>query len=98
MGLDQMDRGYLEKMIDSKIAFIPDFVHLARQEEIRKFSQLQSEDDFVFGLILGSIHENFSNYFTKKHGLMPTDEQMIEQTDVISKRMRDIKEAIFQCG
>lgn len=98
MGLDQTDRGYLEKMIDTKITFIPQFISYARQEEIIKNTQLQSEDDFVLGIIVGSIFENFSTYFIQIHGKEATDEQMNEQSDVVFKRMRDMKEAIFQCG
>ena len=98
MVLNEQMRGSLEKTIDHTILKIPKIVRMARTVSAAKEFQVKNPDDFALGLAWGYIIRAFSvHYATKYHG-MPSEEEMNELSDIVIKRTKEIKEAIFKCG
>ena len=98
MPLDDEDRAFLEKTIDTIIKQVPGLVHMARNEEYQKYAQYKEVDDFVLGIATGMIYGAFVQNFVATHQRQHTEDEVAEGNQVILRRMREIKEAIFKCG
>ena len=98
MPLDNEDRAYLEKTIDRTVRQVPDIVTMSRDEGYQKHSQYKEADDFVLGFATGMIYGAFIQYFVARQQRQPTDDEVTEANQVILRRMREIKDAIFNCG
>ena len=98
MALDNEDRAYLEKIIDSIIRQVPIIMTMARTEEYKKFFQYKDEGDVVLALAMGMIYGGFVQYFITRHERNINPDETGETNGVILRRTREIKEAIFKCG
>ena len=98
MVLSDNERGQLEKSIDREISRLKGTVDIARGAMKNKAWGIQNDSDFVLGWSLGSIISDFSHNLTNSRQITPTQEDIDEGVTVISKRIREIKEAIFKCG
>ena len=98
MALDDEDRAFLEKTIDTILKQVPVIVQMARDEGYQKHSQYKEADDFVLGFATGMIYGAFIQYFVARQQRQPTDDEVTEANQVILRRMREIKDAIFKCG
>ena len=98
MALDNDDRAYLEKTIDTTVGQVPGIVQMARDEGYQKHAQIKEADDFVLGFATGIIYGRFVQYFVAIHRRQLSDEETTEGNQVILRRMREIKDAIFNCG
>jgi len=99
MVLDTNDRGQLERSIDIQIKGIPLLISSFRDQDVKKFFQYKDENDVVFGMVFGSIIEKFGFYYNGIHNTdVPPADVASEVLDVIMRRAREIKEAIFKCG
>ncbi len=98
MTLDNEDRAYLEKTIDTTVGQVPGIVQMARIEDYHKHGQYKEADDFVLGFATGIIYGRFVQYFVAVHQRQLSDEETTEGNRVILRRMREIKDAIFNCG
>ena len=98
MALDDEDRVFLEKTIDTIIKQVPDLVKMARVEEYKEFVQYKDEGDLVLGLALGMIYGAFVQYFVTRQQRQANPDEVSGANQVIFRRMREIKDAIFNCG
>jgi len=99
MVLDTIDRGNLERSIDSLIKGIPVLVSQFRNQDVKKLFQYKDENDVVFGMVFGGIIEKFGFYYKVTHNTnAPPAEDSIEIMDIITRRASEIREAIFKCG
>jgi len=96
MALDDEDRVFLEKTIIIKQ--VPDLVKMARVEEYKIFVQYKDEGDLVLGLALGMIYGAFVQYFVTRQQRQANSDEVSGANQVIFRRMREIKDAIFKCG
>ena len=98
MVLDEHDRGFLENIIDSEIKDVPTIMEIARLPRYQKEWQIKSDVDLVLGWTMGSIFSEFGRYYSNRHqeNLAPKDVSQV--VNIIIKRVRGIKEAIFKCG
>jgi len=65
---------------------------------IKKFIQYKDESDVVLALSTGMIYGAFVQYFITKNQRDVNPEEINESNQVILRRTREIKEAIFKCG
>ena len=98
MVLDEEMRGILEKVIDHTISKIPKIVDMARTVSAIRELQIKNPDDFVLGLAWGDIIRAFSERFALKRSGVPSEEETGEISNIVMKRTKEIKEAIFKCG
>jgi len=98
MPLDNEDRAYLEKTIDRTVKQVPDIVQMSRDEGYQKHAQIKEVDDFVLGIATGVIYGGFVEYFVARQQRQVNDDEIAEANQVILRRMREIKDAIFNCG
>jgi len=98
MALSNEERGFLEKLIDEEIKGMKGTIDIARDEKNKKEWQIQDDRDFALGWALSTIFNNFARYISDIHQKR-IDQVDIEQAiEIITKRVRDIKESIFKCG
>ena len=98
MGLDQVDRDFLDKEIGRAVTDVKSTIEMARNEEYRKFTQIANESDFIFGWALGQIVRGFSYFFLIRHGRSTNESEMEEAISRVNTRSKEIKDAIFSCG
>jgi len=98
MALSDEERGFLEKLIDGSIKEIKSTIDIARNESNRKEWQIQNDGDFALGWAMGTIFDNFALYLTNSRQRNPEHEDIEQAVEIITKRVREIKEAIFKCG
>ena len=98
MVLDDQMRGKLEKIIDQSILGVPQTVDMARIVSAAKEFQIKNPDDFALGITWGVILRAISECFATMYDRMPSEEERNEISDIVLKRTKEIKEAIFKCG
>ena len=97
MGLDQVDRDFLEKEITRAVTDVKSTIEMTRNEEYRKFTQITNESDFTFGWTLGQIERGFSYFFLIRHGRNANESEIEEAISRINVRSKEIKDAIISC-
>ena len=96
MVLSQGLRGSLENYIDHMIkVHVPLIVSRFRQKEVKDTLQYKNEEDFLYGAIYGAITYGFMERYISN---ISTEDEALEIRDIIVRRMRDVKEAIFKTG
>jgi len=98
VALDNEDRAFLEKTIDSIINQVPAIMTMTRTEEYKKFIQYKHEWDVVLALAMGMIYGVLTQYFITRHERTTNPDETSESNQVIFRRTREIKDAIFKCG
>ena len=98
MTLSNEERGQLEKSIDNQIKKLKTTVDIARGATKNKEWGVKNDADFALGWSLGSIIADFSHNLTNLRQVNPPQEDIDEGVSIITKRIREIKEAIFYCG
>ena len=98
MTLSDIERGQLEKSIDNEIKKLKGTVDIARGAIKNKAWGVKNDQDFALGWSLGSIISDFSHNLTSSRQVNPPQEDIDEGVSIITKRIREIKEAIFKCG
>jgi len=96
VSLDVGTRGTLERIIDKTINHIPHQVRLFRLKKTKL--QIKDENEFVYGLAFGDIYGTFLLYFASIMERQPTDNELDEMIDIIDRRAREIRDAIFKAG
>jgi len=94
MGLTPVDRGVLETFIDKAINEAKMDTRTFADEKVRKAFHINNSEDFVFGMAYGQINASFSAYFTTSHRTLPSVEELVEITDIIFRRLPEIKKSI----
>ena len=96
MGLNEEDRGMLEKIIDATIKVIPEMMVVARANKKRML--IDAEFDFVYGEAFGRCNGGFIMYYTITHDKPATPDERNEVWDIIEKRAQELREAVFKTG
>jgi len=98
MVLGDQIRGKVEKIIDEVISGIPKNVDMTRTVSAAKEFQIKNPDDFALGIAWGVILGAISECYVTMYDRVPSEEEMSEVSDIVIKRTKEIKEAIFKCG
>jgi hypothetical protein len=99
MSLDYTDRGILEKIIEHEIENIPIFLSKFRDLRIKSEYQITNPEEFCYGRTYGTIIARFEAYYSSNHNANTiSDKVMKELGEIVQKHLRDIKDAIFNCG
>ena len=96
MTLNQEDRAFLDKDFFQFLDQIPSIVLLSRTEDYKMSIQFNGADDFVLGFTNGMLWVGFINYFVSRHKRELAEDEAKEFFDILHKRNRVIKEAIFK--
>ena len=91
-------RGVLEQYIDSIVIAIPNIIRVFFDPSKKARLQIQNENDFVLGVALGNIQNAFLTTFVSTQARYPTQEELTEISNVIFKRIPEIRDAIFSTG
>lgn len=96
MTLSQVSRGMLEQIIDNAIRSVPSYLRIMFQHKA-EFG-VKNEADYVLGFSLGSIFQGFLNNFLLTNLRNPNEEELLEASNIIFRRIRDIHNAILETG
>ena len=91
-------RGVLEQYIDSIVIAIPNIIRVFFDPSKKARLQIQNENDFVLGVALGNIQNAFLTTFVSTQARYQTQEELTEISNVIFKRIPEIRDAIFSTG
>jgi len=97
MNLTSEERGQLEKAIDEAINIIPPTLPVLRKEDSPLGKHVENKEDFVLGQMIGWTFGIMAEIMARK-GKSPKADTINEITDVVLKRMPQLKEAIFKQG
>lgn len=100
MSLDVLERGFVEQIIDQKIAQIPWMLKFVRTTEYKKLFQINNEEDYIYGMIHGQILEKYLTYHSMMYPKITAEniEKLQEVSKIIGNRSKEIKETIFKTG
>jgi len=99
MGLSFSERGFLEKIIDAQVKSMQSDMKLYRMPEVKQLLQIKNEEDFAYGVAVGRILTKFEDMFVSyRPGKKPLEDELNEGLDIIIKRLRDLKDSIFESG
>ena len=98
MTIDATMRGLLEQYIDSIVIAIPNIVQAFFDPSKKAQMQIQNEKDFALGVALGNIQNAFLTSFVSIHARYPTLDELSEISNIIFKRMPELRNAIFSAG
>ena len=90
-------RGVLEGLIDQAIEMVPTWVNMARNNNTPEFN-IQRLDDYILGFSQGSIMGIFVSLYRTSLAQDPSPEISIEIAQIIFRRTREIRDAIFNAG
>ena len=98
MAIDATMRGVLEQYIDSIVIAIPNIIRVFFDPSKKARLQIQNENDFVLGVALGNIQNAFLTTFVSTQARYPSPEELTQISNVIFKRIPEIRDAIFSAG
>lgn len=97
MPLNEILRGVLERSIDEGIAGIPTLITTCRQGNPTQ-TGIKTIEDYIFGLVQGKILGQFGAIYKMVYSQNPTPDIAQEVIDILFRRSREIREAIFRQG
>ena len=97
MSLTEYMRGVLENLIDQAINMTPIFVNIARNNNPPEFG-ITTLDDYVLGIVQGSIMGTFVSFYRSSLAQDLPPNLQIEVGQIIFRRPKDIRDAIFKTG
>ena len=80
--------------IDAGIQHIPSLIRRFTREPIRSLLEVENEYDYILGHVIGIFTRTFSAYYTMVLKKAPSDADMMEHTEILFKRLPEIKKAI----
>ena len=95
MVLTAVDRGFLESFIDKIIIEAKKDAKSFADEKTRKAFHIKNSEDFVFGVAYGKINASFSGYYAAFHQRPPDAEELVEISDIIIRRLPEVRKSIF---
>ncbi len=96
MTLDIEARGALEKIIDEAVLVLPGAIKSLRS--FTKDLMVTTESDFILGISVGGIMTDFHRTYSALKKAELTSEDIREELVVITRRSRDIRDAVFKAG
>src|SRR5262245_38945729 len=97
MPLDMRERGALESSIDSAVRGMPGFCRVFRTFLPRELSVKEFED-YAIGFAHEYIVASFNSFYVNVHSQPVHKEIAVEVLQIIYKRSRELKDAIFSAG
>jgi hypothetical protein len=98
MVIDATMRGLLEQYIDSIVIAIPNIEQTFFDPPKKAHLQIQDEKDFALGVALGNIQNAFLTSFVSIQARYPNPEEIEEISDIIFKRIPEIRNSISSAG
>ena len=98
MAIDATMRGLLEQYIDSIVIAIPNIEQTFFDPPKKAQLQIQNEKDFALGVALGNIQNAFLTSFVSIQARYPNLEEIEEISNIIIRRMPEIRNAISSAG
>ena len=95
MGLSSNDRGFLDQVIDRTTNDAKNTKSMFVDPQIKTAFQLKNPEEFVFGRAYGQIFQSFSSYFPTINKRLATEEELQEVSQVIIRRLPELRQAIF---
>jgi hypothetical protein len=95
MSLTEYMRGVLENLIDQSINMTPIFVNMARNNNTSEFG-ITTLDDYVLGIVQGSIMGLFVSFYRSSLAQDLPPNLQTEVGQIIFRRTKEIREAIFK--
>ncbi|MCE9651496.1 MAG: hypothetical protein K8Q89_00290 [Nitrosarchaeum sp.] len=95
MGLNEFDRGSLDKIIDQAINHSKENLNMFIDPKVKQGFHLTNVEDFVFGMVYDEIFHKFGNHFTTFNRRLPNQSENDEIVQVIIKRLAEIRQAIY---
>ena len=95
MVLTAVDRGVLETIIDKAINEAKMNVKTFSEEMVRNSFHIKNIEDFAFGMAYGEINSTFSSYFTASRRALPSADELAEISDIILRRLPELRKSIF---
>jgi len=97
MSLNPYMRGVLENLIDQAINMTSIFVIMARNNNTPEFG-IKTLDDYVLGIVQGSIMGTFVSFYRSSLAQDLPPNLQTEVGQIIFRRTKEIREAIFNVG
>ena len=91
-------RGVLVQIVDDNVRNVPALIEMWRNEAVRQQYQIANAEDFVYGYLLSSIHNQFTLVIQGVERRLPSDQEILESKDIVSRRIPEIRNAIFSKG
>lgn len=98
MELNTETRELLEKIIDNVVGNIDRTVKLFLKTGSKEQLYIQNENDFVLGVIVGIIQQTFLPFFFSVHERIPNEQENSEITNVIFRKLAEVRDSIFKTG
>ena len=98
MSLNPEIRGVLDLLIDGVIAQAPVFAKSFLDPKTTSRLHIKSSDDFSIGVAVGIIVAEFNTLFVSAYGRGTSEQDLSEVSQVISRRMPEIRDAVFRAG
>lgn len=95
MVLTPEDRGIIEMIIDQIVKTGKNQKKDMLNPKVKQALHLKSPEDFVFGMFYGELNSSISSYFTTVKRRMPDLVELAEITDIILKRLPEIRNSIY---
>jgi hypothetical protein len=96
MVLSDLVRGHVDRAIDISIQSIPQTLKNIRK--MKESLHLKEEENYIFGLATGYVIGTFEAFYRLVYLKSPSAEDSFEVIQIILRRSRDIKDAIFSAG
>lgn len=98
MVLDLTDRGAIERIIEVRIGEIRDIMTMFRKQSVREQNQIRDADEFAYGYVYGKIIASCEALLIHSYDRTMRQDEIDEMFEIMEKRSREIKDAIYQCG
>ena len=80
--------------IDVGIQHIPSLIDKFTKDPLRSLLEIENEYDYILGHMMGLLMRTFTAYYTFVLQNVPSNADMMEQTEILFKRLPDIRKAI----
>ena len=80
--------------IDVAIQHIPSLIGKFTRDPLKSLLEIENEYDYILGHMIGLFTRTFSAYYTMVLKKVPSDADMMEHTEILFKRLPEIKKAI----
>ena len=80
--------------IDVGIQRIPFLIEKFTRDPIRSVLEIENEYDYILGHMIGLLTRTFSAYYTFVLQKAPSNADIMEQTEILFKRLPEIMKAI----
>jgi hypothetical protein len=98
MSLNPEIRGVLDLLIDGVISQVAVFAKSFLDPKTTSRLHIKSSNDFSSGVAVGMIVAEFNTLFISTYGRGTSEQELSEVSQVILRRMPEIRDAVFRAG